>query len=203
MEVGGYTFPSGKTYAYIRSPDGSITFLRNILFIKNTADPRKIAVVHEWGSKAAASWEPPKGQMEWKEFSGAGIKKGTRVSAAQLTRFQREGVLRELTEEAKILPSEISGLTKLPFAYTQAWPESGLPRAHFMYQYWEAQTTNKILLEAQSRLDLLRANPDWRAMLPADNSEKDAIKWWSPADGWNIIYGSFSKKMTQLYFKDL
>jgi hypothetical protein len=201
MEVGGYTFASGKTYAYIRSPDESITFLRNILFIKNSADPRKIAVVHEWGSKAAASWEPPKGQMEWKEFKG--VKKGARLSPAQLTRFQREGVLRELAEEAKILSSEIRGLTKLPFAYTQAWPESGLPQAHFMYQFWEAQTTPTILLEAQRRLDLLRANPDWRFMLPADNSEKDAVKWWAPSEGWGIIYGSFSKKMTQLYFKDL
>ena len=141
--------------------------------------------------------------MEWKEFSGSGVKKGDRVGAAQLTRFQREGVLRELTEEAKILPSEIRDLKKLPFAYKQTWPESGLPNAHFMYQYWEATTTPKILLEAQGRLDLLRENPDWRAMLPADNSEKDAVKWWSPSDGWNIIYGSFSKKMTQLYFKDL
>jgi hypothetical protein len=203
MEIGGHTFASGKTYAYVRAADGSITFLRNILFIVNAANPKQIALVHEWGAKAKASWEPPKGQMEWKEFASAGLKKGSKLTAAQLVKHQRAGMMRELTEEAKILPSEISDLRRLDFAYKQEWPESGLKNAHFMYQYWTAKTSPKILLEAQSRLDTLKANPDWKAMLPADNSEKDAIIWWSPDDGWDIIYGSFSKKMTQLYFKDL
>jgi hypothetical protein len=206
MEIDYHTFPSGKSYACIVTPSGQKVFLRNILFLHNPANPKQIALVHEFGKRTdKAAWEPPKGQMEWKEFSGAGIKPKARLSPRELEKHQREGVLRELTEEAKILPSEIKGLTRLPYIYKQAWPESGLKNAHFCYQYWRAETSPTILFEAQKRLDILKADKDLKAMLPADNSEKDAVKWWSPNSNkaWEDIYGDFSKKMTSLYFKVL
>ena len=206
MRIDYHTFPSGKSYACIKTKSGQMVFLRNILFLHNLKKPEQIAVVHEFGKRTdKAAWEPPKGQMEWKEFSAEGVKRNASLTAHKLERYQREGVLRELTEEAKILPSEINGLTRLPFVYKQAWSESGLPNAYFCYQYWRAYTSPEVLFEAQNRLDILKADADLKAMLPADNSEKDAIKWWSPtsASAWEDIYGSFSKKMTSLYFKVL
>jgi hypothetical protein len=204
MEINYHTFPSGKSYAYIKTESGHKVFLRNILFLHNTDAPHQIALVHEFGKRTQkAAWEPPKGQMEWKEFSAEGIKAGTNIRSASLERHQREGVLRELTEEAKILPSEISGLKRLPYCYKQTWSESGIKDAFFIYQYWQAKTTPATLFEAQKRLDILKADKDLKAMLPADNSEKDAVRWWSPKNGWEVIYGDFSKKMTQCYFKVL
>jgi hypothetical protein len=205
MELGAHTFPSGKSYAYVRTPRGERVFLRNILFLHNANAPHQIVLVHEFGKRTdKAAWEPPKGQMEWKEFGAEGVRRGEKLAPKSLERHQRAGVLRELTEEAKILPSEIKGLTRLPLVYKQPWPESGLKNASFLYQYWRAETTPTILLEAQKRLTTLKTDKDLKAMLPPDNVEKDAVMWWSPSPSaarWDCIYGDFSKKMTQLYFK--
>jgi hypothetical protein len=206
MKIDYHTFPSGKSYACIKTPSGQRVFLRNILFLHNSKHPEQIALVHEFGKRTdKAAWEPPKGQMEWKEFATEGVKRGTNLTPQSLKKHQREGVLRELTEEAKILPSEIRGLTRLPFVYKQAWPESHIPNAHFCYQYWRAIADPEVLFEAQKRLTVLKEDKDLKAMLPADNSEKDAVKWWSPSSvkAWDDIYGDFSKKMTSLYFKAL
>lgn len=204
MEINAHTFPSGKSYAYIKTPSGQKVFLRNILFLHNSENLNQIALVHEFGKRTdTAAWEPPKGQMEWKEFAAEGLRRGDKVSSKALEKYQRDGVCRELTEEAKILPSEIAGLKRLPYAYKQAWPESGLKDAYFIYQFWQAKTSPARLFEAQKRLAILKADKDLKAMLPPDNSEKDAVRWWNPKQGWSIIYGDFSKKMTQCYFKVL
>ena len=206
MKIGFHTFPPSegkkeKQYVFLEAADGSKTFLRNILILKNASDEDKIAIVHEWASGPTHSWEPPKGQMEWKEFSESGVKAGSEISEKELTKEQRRGVLREMVEEAKFLPSEIQGLQKLPLVYKQEWVDSGLKNAHFMYQYWTATATPKAMYEAQARMKTLTDDPDWKAMLPADMTEKDAVEWWNPEhDGWNKIRGAFSKKMTLLYF---
>jgi len=179
-------------------------FLRNILLLTRGTDAHTIAVVREWGAKTRAAWEPPKGQMEWKEFCHNGIGAKRTLTPAQLTAYQRAGVLRELTEEAKILPTEISHLRKLPIIYRQQWEESGVRNAYFMYQFWTARTTDETMLEAQKRMNFLTSDPDLKYLLPSDVTEKDAIAWWSPrTDMWENIRGAFSKKMTALYFDAL
>jgi hypothetical protein len=203
MKIGYHTFPSGKQYVFLEE-GGERTFLRNLLILKNSRDPSQIAIVHEWGAGPTKSWEPPKGQMEWKEFHESGVRAGAIISESALSTHQRRGVLREMVEEAKFLPSEISDLTKLPLVYKQAWPESGLKNAFFMYQYWSATATPEAMLEAQRRMAELVADPDWKEMLPADATEKDAVAWWNPdRHGWDKIRGAFSKKMTRLYFNSL
>jgi hypothetical protein len=57
------------------------------------------------------------------------------------------------------------------------------------------------MLEAQKRIKILVENEDWKGILPSDITEKDAIRWWKPEDGWDMIRGGFSKKMTALYFR--
>jgi hypothetical protein len=200
-----HAFPSGKEYALMRCPrSGAVFFLRNILFISPPDDDRTVAIVREWGARIDRGvWEPPKGQMEWKEFAEAGVRRGARLSKAALTRLQRDGVLREVREEAKLLPKELAGMRKLPIVYSQPWTDAvgGPPNAHFMYQFWHATTTRANLLEAQKRMDFLTADPDWKCLLPPDVTEKDGIRWWNPdRDGWAPIRGAFSKKMTEMYF---
>lgn len=197
MEVGYHTFPSGKQYAYIKR-DGKPVFLRNILFISRASHPREIATVREWGSRTNKGvWEPPKGQLEWKEIGG----RPRTLPAAALTRHMRAGILREITEEAKFLPKELAHMRKLPLYYAQDWPESGVPGAKFMYQYWHAEASDAAMANAQARMKELVDHPDWKHMLPADLTEKDAVQWWKPEDGWDSIRASFSKKMTRHYYE--
>ena len=180
MKVGFHTFPSGKRYAYVR-PDGAPgpIFLRNILFLTPANDARTIAIVCEMGSHGGhGTWEPPKGQMEWKEFADSGFKSGGRITPAELFKYMRRGVLREMTEEAKVLPSEIQNLRRLPIQYAQAWSESKVAGAAFMYQFWHATLNPGAMYEAQKRLAALVAHPDWIKILPPDMCEKQAIKWY-------------------------
>ena len=204
MEIGYHRFSSGKEYVYVMQ-HGHPVFLRNIMFIVNATDPHKIAVVREWGADHNnAVWEPPKGQMEWKEFSVyAGIRPHTKIKMPTLVRYMRAGILREIGEEAQLHANELKNIRILPVNYMEDWPESGIKGAKFMYQYWEAEISPKIMDKAQSRMNLLVTNKDWKGMLPPDMTEKNAIRWWSPANGWGMIRGAFSKKMTQHYFKAL
>lgn len=207
MEVGYHTFPSGKEYLFVRQGKGAEkepVFLRNIIFLRNTSDPREIAIVREWGAEGNKHvWEPPKGQMEWKELRESGIRKGSKITPEQLLPYMREGVLREMSEEAKVYPNEITGLRMLPMSYTEEWPSSGLSGAKFQYQFWTANLTQKHMLEAQARMRYLVEHPDLKEMLPADVCEKDAIAWWKPEDGWLKIRGAFSQKMTAAFYKEL
>jgi hypothetical protein len=192
-------FSSGKQYVYLRDGDKKI-FLRNILFIRHASKPTEIVTVREWGSKTEkGAWEPPKGQMEWKELADTGIRAGQDVSMAVLVEQMKKGVLREIAEEAKILPSEIKGLRLLPMSYMQEFPDAGV-NGYFRYQFWEGTLGD--LRPAQRRLKALTENADWRAMLPDDVKEKDAVEWWSPANSaaWGKIRGAFSLTMTRMYY---
>lgn len=203
MKVGYQTFPSGKQYLYVEEPDTSTRiFLRNILFLKHASNPSEIVVVREWGAKTnQCSWEPPKGQMEWKEMADSGVKPNQMISDKELIKHMRTGVLREISEEAKIKSSEIKQLRILPLSYTEAFPKAG-PTAKFRYQFWEGVVHD--LRPAQARMRQLTSNPDLAAILPADVCEKDAVEWWSPSTSpssqWKRIRGKFSMKMTQMYF---
>jgi len=93
-------FPSGKRYACLRDGPTRI-FLRNIAFLTAPRNPNKIVVVHEWDFPMNTEWEPPKGQMEWKELQGAGFRRGQRVQVDALLEAMRDGICREIAEEAK------------------------------------------------------------------------------------------------------
>lgn len=202
-QLGFHTFASGKQYTYIKPKEapGPI-FLRNIVFLTPANNSKTIAIVCEMGSHGGrATWEPPKGQMEWKEFADSGFKSGQNIAPAMLFKYMRRGALREMTEEAKLLPSEIQGLQPLPIQYKQEWKESKIAGAAFMYQFWHAIVKPGAMSEAQKRLKTLVSNPDWINILPADICEKQAIKWWNPTrDDPKLIRGSFSNKMTKMYY---
>jgi 8-oxo-dGTP pyrophosphatase MutT (NUDIX family) len=185
---------SGKDYAFVRDGSRRI-FLRNILFVRHSNNRNQIAIVKEWGAPDRKGWEPPKGQMEWKEFAERGYRRGQSLTTEQMIVMMRSGVLRELQEEAKLLPNDIQNLTILPLSYTEAFPGS---TDCFRYQFWEA--TCKTLAPAQKRIRDLVTHPDWVAMIQPDAKEKDAVEWWSPSPAsWSKIRGDFSKKMVELW----
>jgi hypothetical protein len=207
-------FSSGKDYACIVGPDGTKTFLRNIGFLHAPRDPHRIVVVHEWEYPMDKEWEPPKGQMEWKELKAEGFKRGQRVTADALLKAMKAGVCREIAEEAKIPASAIRNLHVLPIAYTEAFPKAGAG-AHFRYQFWTGEVTSETVAAAQKRIERIVGSPAVQARLAADKKEKDAVGFWEPekelkkgrqgmrsaVGSWGRIRGAFSGKMTRMYYE--
>ena len=193
-------FPSGKQYACVR--DGKTkTFLRNIAFLHPASDKRRIVLVHEWDYPMNREWEPPKGQMEWKEFAAEGYKKGQKLTVQQLMAAARQGVLREVAEEAKIPKTSIQSLHPLSLSYTEPFPEAG-PNAYFRYQFWEGIVDAETVKAAQRTIERIVNNPEVAAKLPADKKEKDAVGFWKPTtrSDWDKIRGAFSGLMTRMYY---
>jgi len=200
MEVGYHTFPSGKQYTYVKK-DKKLIFLRKIIFLTKPNDAHRIVVVREWAANTNRSvWEPPKGQMEWKEFAGSRIKSGDTISPKMLLQEMKKGVLREMIEEAKIVPKDLHNISCLDLRHIQAWDDAGIPDAYFMYQFWHASITDKAMSEAQKDMETLTHSVDLNHILPKDLLEKDAVTWWTPKNGWDRIRTGFSKKMTRMYF---
>ncbi len=199
-------FPSGKDYACIRDENGTKTFLRNIAFLHAPRNPHKIVVVHEWGYPMDHEWEPPKGQMEWKELKAAGHRRGAKVDGAELWKAMRDGVRREILEEAKIPARALQNLHVLPVSYTAPFKEAvGVAGAgaQFRYQFWTAEVTAATVAAAQKELGRIVGNPAVQARLAADKKEKDAVGFWEPhghAD-WGKIRGAFSGAMTRMYYE--
>ena len=207
MLVKYHTFRSGKKYSYIETESGPV-FLRNVAFLTPKDDPETIVVVHEWGKKSnTATWEPPKGQMEWKEFEFPGKSKVATMS--EFLQGMKRGLLREIEEEAKIPPRAIHTLRPLPIQYSQDWPDCEVPRARFLYQFWHGTISPTALKTAQRAMHALvervahAATGGKENTIPADIREKDAVEFWNPRAGWTPLRGLFSKKMTHMYYKYL
>jgi hypothetical protein len=197
-------FPSGKQYACIKEGDTQI-FLRNIAFLVHPKDHSRIVTVREWGAKGDEHvWEPPKGQMEWKEFAAAGFRRGQTISPTEFMRVARAGLLRELAEEAKIKPQEIRDFQPLPLSYTQPSADQGTAKApaKFRYQFWWGVVTPTALAAAQKRMAALVEHPETWSSITPDKKEKDAVDWWKPTSpaAWRRIRGGFSLTMTQMYY---
>ncbi len=205
-------FPSGKDYACVLEPTGVKTFLRNIAFLHAPNNPHKIVVVHEWEYPMDKEWEPPKGQMEWKELKGAGHKRGQRVTAEALLKAMKEGVCREIAEEAKIPAKDIRNLHVLPVAYTAPFEKAG-KGAQFRYQFWTGEVTAATVAAAQKRIERIVGSPARQAQLAPDKKEKDAVGFWEPdkkegrqglrsaVGSWGQIRGAFSGEMTRMYYE--
>ena len=201
MYIGYHEFSSGKKYLYVKdSLDGERTFLRNILFIYHPDNCKKIAVVHEYDVKAMASYEPPKGQMEWKEVSG--MTKDSKIEPKQLVKFMKEAVLREIGEEAKFLPSELKKLRPLPFSYEEKFEGAPLKSDKFRYQFWTACASDASMIKAQKRIKHMIEKPHHIELLPSDVREKDHVCWFElkSKDDYKYIRRSFSLKMTKIYY---
>ena len=203
MHLHSQRFPSGKDYACLVQPDGTKTFLRNIAFLHAPRNPYKIVVVHEWDFPMMVEWEPPKGQMEWKEMKAEGFRRGQTVSTEALLKAMREGVQREIAEEAKIPAKAIRNLHVLPLAYAEAFPEAG-PKAQLRYQFWTGEVSAATVAAAQKTLERIVGNVSVQAKLAADKKEKDAVGFWEPERGegsWGRIRAGFSGTMTRMYYE--
>jgi hypothetical protein len=208
MKIDFHRFSTGKEYACVveeKDRANRRVFLRNIAFLHPPSDLSKIVVVREWGTESnRQTWEPPKGQMEWKEFAAADFKPRQDITPRQLVAAMRKGLLRELAEEAKLTAADIRDFALLPLSYTEPFEAAG-KNAVFRYQFWEGVVTEAAMRRAQGRMEELVGNPETWADIPADKKEKNAVAWWKPtsSEAWRRIRGAFSGTMVRMYYDQL
>ncbi len=172
--------PAGdEKYAYTIH-NGDRLYLRNVAFITNPART-KLLVVHNKGAPVDREWEPPKGLGEWTDIRTGGM---------------RAAMEREVTEEAKVFPSELRNVRMLPYAYTGICDVQHKP---YMYQFWSATITEATMKKAKQRQHQLHSNRDWLAMTPPEIQETDAVDWYD-ASQMKITKGP-AEKMIRAYLR--
>jgi len=164
-------FDPEKAYAYVEHPtEGWRVYLRSCVFLHEQGaapDCRRFVVVKRTGAaRNAATWEPPKGQMEGKDISS-----GKSVKA-----LLEENVRRETQEEAHI--THIIGLKHSGLVFQGQ--ERDFPRNwYFQYHIFTGRVNAAGLTKGVSWFEHMRANPKEFAALSRDKKEKDAIDWYS------------------------
>lgn len=166
-------FAPHKQYFYVEHPlEGWRVYLRSCAFIHDNSKPfsaKDFLVVKRKGAHySTATWEPPKGQMEWKDTPGG---KGS------LVQLLAENIEREMFEEAYIKNTVSLKHTGLVFQ----GQESNYPDNHyFQYHIFQGFITPKEIDNIFSYYDWLKEHPKAFARMRKDRQEKDAIDWFSP-----------------------
>jgi hypothetical protein len=191
-----------KVYAYVALPESEIwVFLRTAAFLKvevpDDMDPQFV-LVHDVAAKGPRSWDPPKGQVEYKEYET--IKSRSKTPIGRLHALLKEGVTREVEEESKIKMSDVKGLKELNLVVSGKHDD--LPK-HFHYQYhlFEGTISHKTYLNAKAKLDRLRMNPALTIGMAKDVIEKDNLALWKPSDGLGMVMEGDPQKIIELYCK--
>jgi len=190
-----------KIYAYVALPEcEKWIFLRTAAMIEVEMPVEKephYILVHDVGNTKKRSWDPPKGQVEYKEFEI--IKTEFRSQKKRLHALLKEGIAREVEEESKIKITDVKDLTELD-QLVVAGHHDDLPN-HFHYQYhlFEGRITYKTYLKASAALERLRNNPDLAISMPKDVLEKDRLALWKPSDGLGMVLEGDPQKIIRLY----
>ena len=192
-----------KVYAYVALPDSDTwVFLRTAALLEVEMPPHlrgeepQFILVHDVGNTKKRSWDPPKGQVEYKEFEA--IKTRYRSPKTRLHALLREGIGREVEEESKIKIADVRDLTELDLVV--GGHHADLPN-HFHYQYhlFEGRISYKTYLKAERALERLRNTPALAIGLPKDVLEKDRIALWKPSDGLGMVLEGDPQKIMRLY----
>ncbi len=189
-------FDPVKTYAYVEHPtEGWRVYLRSCCFIhekpsEGCIDTSSFIVVKTTGKPVTAkAWEPPKGQMEYKD-----MKKHPRES---LMRLLRENVQREVAEESRI--EKLQGLRHTGMMLQDREPDYP-PNHYFQYHMFQALVSPTEWIRAQKELEWYREHPLAFARLRRDKKEKDMIDWYSPAD--HKLMGRWSPRIVAMYLSN-
>jgi ADP-ribose pyrophosphatase YjhB (NUDIX family) len=164
-------FDPEKAYAYVEHPtEGWRVYLRSCVFLHEEGERfncRRFVAVKKTGAPwRAATWEPPKGQMEGKDIS----------SGKSIRALLEQNVRRETEEEAHI--KHIIGLKHTGLAFQGQ--ERDFPRNwYFQYHIFQGRVNKAALEKADEWFQHMKANPKEFAALRRDQKEKDAIDWYS------------------------
>ena len=205
IRIGAHDFKRfNKQYAYVALPEEKIwVFLRTAIFLEVVGIPKeksgepKFVIVHDVGKNTDHTWDCPKGQVEYKEFMG--IKRRFRTPQTGLHGLLKEGIRRELEEEANIDINNVIGLREVPNLVV-AGKHDDLPKNfHYQYHLFEGKINYSFYEKAKKKLDRLRENPVLTINMPKDIIEKDNIMLWSPSMGLDKIITGDPEKIVNLY----
>jgi ADP-ribose pyrophosphatase YjhB (NUDIX family) len=191
-------FDPEKKYAYVQHPmEGWRVYLRSCCFIHEKLQPTassgecidtsKFIVVKRTGDPAnAKAWEPPKGQMEYKDMM--------KHTSMPIMNLLKENVRREVAEESRI--ETLFGLRHSGIVF-QGREKDHPPNTFFQYHIFQALVSPTEWRRASQELDWYRAHPLAFARLRRDKREKDAIDWYSPSE--HKLMGKWSPKIVGMY----
>jgi hypothetical protein len=181
-----------RQYFYVEHPvEGWRVYLRTACFIHEANQPfnaeRFLVVKRTDGAADAASWEPPKGQMEGKD--------GTTKSIYSAL---RDNIRREVAEEAKILNIRDLQHTGLVLQSTESnYPEN----IFFQYHIFTGYAHQFQINGAFEKFKWYTEHPLAFERLKRENREKDGIAWYNESE--TKIMGKWSPTMVKMYLGSL
>uniref|UniRef100_A0A6C0JXB8 Nudix hydrolase domain-containing protein n=1 Tax=viral metagenome TaxID=1070528 RepID=A0A6C0JXB8_9ZZZZ len=177
-----------KLYFYVEHPtDKWRVYLRTVCFIHELTKPfnptRFLVVKRTDGDTAAASWEPPKGQMEGKDGVGNSIYS-----------VLRDNIRREVQEEAKITNIRDLQHTGLVLQSRESnYPEN----TFFQYHIFTGYAHPRQIKDAFDKFKWFSEHPAAFSRLRRENREKDGISWFDSVE--TKIMGKWSPTMVKMY----
>jgi ADP-ribose pyrophosphatase YjhB (NUDIX family) len=193
-------FDPEKKYAFVQHPtEGWRVYLRSCCFVHDKPtqssgeciDTSKFIVVKRAGDPSnIKAWEPPKGQMEYKDM--------VKHTSMPIMNLLKENVRREVAEESRI--QTLFGLRHTGLVF-QGREKDYPPNTFFQYHIFQALVSPTEWRRASQELDWYRAHPLAFARLRRDKREKDAIDWYSPSD--HKLMGKWSPKIVALYLNEV
>jgi hypothetical protein len=162
-----------KRYFYVEHPEeGWRVYLRSAVFLHpkgESYNKQHFLVVKKTGARySSATWEPPKGQMEWKDTPGG---KGS------ILRLLEENVQRETEEESHV--TNISNLKHTGLVFQSQ--ESDYPPNHFFqYHIFQGFLSNDQIQQSFDTFEWIKEHPRAFQRWRRDRKEKDAVAWFNP-----------------------
>jgi 8-oxo-dGTP pyrophosphatase MutT (NUDIX family) len=164
-------FDPKKQYAYVEHPtEGWRVYLRSAMFLHEKGRPfnaAKFLVVKKTRAPYnAATWEPPKGQMEGKD-----------KAHGSTMNLLVENVRRETEEEAHV--HRIYNLIHTGLVFQGQ--EKEYPSNHFFqYHIFQGFVSQNQIQEAFETFQWIKEHPKGFAKWKRDYKEKDALSWFNP-----------------------
>ena len=164
-----------KKYFYVEHPkEGWRVYLRSAAFlhsINEQFNPQQFIVVKRTGAhKTSPTWEPPKGQMEWKDTpNGRGL----------VLKLLEENVRRETEEESHI--TQIKNLQHTGLVF-QSQESNYPPNHYFQYHIFQGFLTEAEINKSFDTFKWIKEHPKGFARWKRDRKEKDAVSWFNPRE---------------------
>lgn len=183
-----------KQYFYVESPsEGWRVYMRAACFIHvlnedGSYDPASFIVVKKQGANPKNRvWEPPKGQMEWKD---------AKPESETLLSLMTQNIRREIQEESKI-----KNLQKLSYTgLVVQSQENDYPSNHyFQYHIFRAFVTQEEVNKAFAQFQWYHEHPAAFQRLRADKREKDEIAFFLPQK--THLMGRWAPSIVALYLQ--
>ena len=191
-------FDPRKAYYYVEHPEeGWRVYLRAACFVHEAGvpfEPTRFLVVKRTGSDPEKkSWEPPKGQMEGRDFKGR--PGGKEKSVLQLL---KENIRREVAEEAKVVG--LRGLHHTGLTLQAVEPDFP-PNTYFQYHVFQAFAGGAAIQKAATEFAWLAEHPEAFRRLRADQREKDGLGWFN--EGTKKLMSRWSPTLVRRYLEEM